>query len=379
MTSHVSRKTIRIVSLSAVALVVVFLAVRALWFSGGEAEDSAPAAGAKGRSAGTLDVRVFVVSPQRWVDSLNVSGSLRPDEETALCFEAAGKLTHIYFKEGAQVSAGQLLAKVNDAPLQAEKQKLEARIKLLSDRRRRTARLLEMDAVSREALQEAEADIAVLRADIDLINARIAQTELRAPFAGVIGLRAVSLGAYVTTTTPIATLTRHAPLKVEFNLPERYAGLLATGSAVRFTADGDQQERTAEVYATDSRVQESTRTYSVRARYANADGALLPGRYVSVHINAHTVENAISVPSEALVSEMGRDKVFLYRAGKAESREVVKGMRSAERVQIVSGLAAGDSVITSGTMQLREGGKVRLYGSAPKGQKKANGKHPATK
>ena len=208
--------------------------------------------GKSGRGDKLLNVKGVIVRPQHLTDGLYVSGSLIPDEEVKLSFETSGKITHIYFSEGAHVRAGQLLAKINDAPLQAQLRRLEAQQKLVQDRLYRARALLEKEAVSKEAFQEAETNLATLRADIELMQSNIAQTELRAPFDGIIGLREVSTGAYASPTTTIATLTKTHPLKVEFAVPERYAGTLRPGASLTFSTEGDLERRTAKVYASDA-------------------------------------------------------------------------------------------------------------------------------
>ena len=307
-----------------------------------------------------LNVRGVVIGEQLITDALAMSGSLVPDEEVSLSFETSGKITDIYFKEGSMVEKGQLLAKINDAPLQAELRRKEAQLRLMQDRVFRAKALLEKEAVSKEAFQEAEANLSALKAEIDGVKAEIAQTELRAPFSGVIGLRQVSVGAYATTQTAVAMLTKRSPLKVEFSVPERYAGTLPDGASLEFTVEGDLTPRMAKVYASDSRVDENTRTFTVRALYDNKDGKLVPGRYASVRLTTREYSNALAVPSEAIVSEMGIDKVYLYRNGKAEPVEITKGLRTDAQVQVLRGLSVGDTVITSGTMQLRAGQRVKV-------------------
>ena len=310
------------------------------------------------RQSKALNVRAVVLSQQGLTDGIFVSGSLVPDEEVNLSFESSGKITDIFFKEGTHVEKGELLAKINDAPLQADLRKKQAQVKLMQDRLFRAKALLEKEAVSKEAFQEAEANLAALEAEIEGVEAQIEQTELRAPFSGIIGLRQVSVGAYAPTTTEVATLTKTAPLKVEFNVPERYAGMLPEGTELTFTAEGDLTTRNAKVYASDSRVDPETRTFAIRAIYPNADGKLIPGRYVNVNLVTQRFENTLAVPSEAIVSEMGIDKVFVCKNGKAQPVEIAKGLRTDAMVQVLRGLVPGDTVITSGTMQLRSGQKV---------------------
>ena len=329
---------------------------------------------AGGRQGKTLNVRAVVVEQQLLTDGLSMSGSLVPDEEVSLSFETSGKITDIFFKEGSMVEKGQLLAKINDAPLQAELRRKEAQLRLMQDRVFRAKALLEKEAVSKEAFQEAEANLSALRAEIDGVKAEIAQTELRAPFSGVIGLRQVSVGAFATTQTAVAMLTKRSPLKVEFSVPERYAGTLPDGASLEFTVEGDLTPRQAKVYASDSRVDENTRTFTVRALYDNPGGKLVPGRYANVRLTTREYAQALAVPSEAIVSEMGIDKVYLCRGGKAEPVEITKGLRTDAQVQVLRGLNVGDTVITSGTMQLRAGQAVTVTVTVNGKRKTENGK-----
>lgn len=326
-----------------------------------ELEEQAGGPAPEGKQAARgLNVRAVTVKRQTLDDNLLVSGVLLPDEEVELSFETSGKITGIHFVEGAEVKRGQLLAKVNDAPLQAELRKLQSQLKLAGDRVYRQNALLEKEAVSREAFQEAQTNLATLHAEIDMIRANIDQTELRAPFDGVIGLRQVSQGAYASPSTVVATLTKIQPLKVEFSVPERYAGLLKPGAGLSFRVEGEMDAFGAQVYATDSRVDAETHTYTIRARYPNAGGRLMPGRFVNVELEARQYENTLAVPSEAIVSEMGVDKVFLYKGGVAQPAEITKGLRTESQVQVLRGVSAGDTVIVSGTMQLRTGQRVTL-------------------
>lgn len=175
-----------------------------------------------------LNINAKIIKPQLLKDEIQISGSLLPDEEVDLSFETSGKIIEINFEEGSFVKKGQLLAKVNDRPLQAQLQRLVSQLKLAEDRVFRQNALLERDAVSKEAYEQVKTELATLNADIDLIESNIAQTELRAPFDGVIGLRQVSVGTYASPTTIVAKLTKISPLKVEFAVPERYANDVKT-------------------------------------------------------------------------------------------------------------------------------------------------------
>lgn len=307
-----------------------------------------------------LNVNGEIIKPQTLIDDIKISGNLIPDEETNLSFETSGKIVEINFEEGREVKKGQLLAKVNDKALQAQLSKLEAQLKLAEDRVYRQDALLKKDAVSKEALEKVQTELATLHADIDLVKSNISLTELRAPFSGVIGLRQVSLGQYASPTTIIAKLTKITPLKVEFAVPERYAGDVEKGTNLTFKVEGKLKEYSAKVYAMESKIDPATHTLPIRAVYPNIKGELLPGRYVSVTLKRAEINQAIAVPSQAIVPEMGKDIIYLYKNGKSQPQEIILGMRTEGHVQVIKGLNIGDTIIKSGTMQLRTGLQVKL-------------------
>lgn len=305
-----------------------------------------------------LNVNAKVIKPQLLTDEYTITGVLLPDEEVDLSFETSGKVIEINFEEGTPVKKGQLLAKVNDRQLQAQLQRLVSQLKLAEDRVFRQNALLERDAVSKEAYEQVKTDLATLNADIEIVKANIALTELRAPFDGVIGLRQISIGSYASPTTIVAKLTKIAPLKVEFSVPERYASEIKKGTNLDFRIEGKTFK--AQVYAVESTIDPNLHQFTARALYPNTNHTLLPGRFTSILLKKKEMPNAIAIPTEAIVPEMGKDKVFLYKSGKAEPVEVVTGIRTDGEVQIIKGLQMGDTILTSGTLQLRMGLAVTL-------------------
>lgn len=307
-----------------------------------------------------LSVTAKIIEPKTLTDEIITPGILVPHEEVQLTFETSGKVTEIFFEEGTFVKQGTLLAKVNDSHLQAELSRLEAQLPLKEGRANRQKVLLQRDAVSKEALESANTDLATLKADIEQKNAQIKMTELRAPFDGIIGLRQISVGAYASPNTIVASLTSTSPLKVEFSVSERYAQDVKKGTKLTFNANGHQETFEAEVYATDSRVNPETHSLTARALYPNKDNKLLPGLHSAIRLQRKEIKNAVSVPAEAIVPEMGKNKVFVYRSGKAEPVEVKIGLRTEAEVQITQGLQIGDTILTSGTLQLRKGSAVNI-------------------
>lgn len=357
------KRNTKILLLIVIVLLILGMAfypkLHQLYISKNQAE-SAPAFTTANRNK-ALNVNVQVMQPETLNDLIHATGSLIPDEEVDLSFETSGKITDIYFKEGSSVKKGDLLAKVNDSPLQAELKKLEAQVPLAEDRLYRQKALLAKDAVSKETYEQVSTELEKLKADIELIKARIAQTELRAPFDGEIGLRLVSEGTYASPSTIVARLTKIIPLKVEFSTTQELASQITPGVMIRFALNNASRAMyQASVYAVESSIEMKTRSLKARAIYPNPGGHLKPGSAISIEINLKEIKNALTVPSEAIVAEMGLDIAYRYHNNKAQRVEVVKGLRTASRVQVLQGLEQGDTVITTGVMQLRDGMAVTI-------------------
>jgi membrane fusion protein (multidrug efflux system) len=351
------KSTIRWVSLGVIAAVVAGIVIyRAPWRRSDEGVPSAPVFGRN-----VLPVQGLVIGQEPLLFALeNITADIIPDEEVDLAFETSGKITHIYFKEDTAVEQGQLLAKINDEPLQAQLKKLQAQVKLSEDRLYRQSELLERDAVSREAYEQAQTELAMLRADIDLVKANIAQTELKAPFNGVIGFRHVSEGAWVSPTTAVARLVKVVPLKLNFAISEKYANAVTQGRMVRFEVEGFLEPFEATVYAVSSEVESATRQLGVKAIYPNSRLQLMPGRSASVDVTLYEHPSAIVIPSESVIKEMGVDKVYVCRDGVAQPLSIEAGQRTDAAVEVLTGLMPGDTLITTGTLQLRQGMPVRI-------------------
>lgn len=312
------------------------------------------------RSQQILNVSGYLVEPSVIVESRNTTGTIMPDEEVDLSFETSGKLTGIFFDEGTEVKKGDLLGKINDRHLQAQLLKLEAQKKLLEEKEFRQRSLLEKDAISQESYDQIVTELQSIEADILLVKARIAETELRAPFDGRIGLRYMSEGSFVSPNSKIARLVKIKPLKIEFSVPERYAGELKPGFPIKFEVDGYQELFSATVYAIDPKVDINTRTIMVRALYPNTREEHKPGRFASVSLTLEEIENAIAIPTEALIPEMDGEKVFIYKSGRSRKRPVTIGQRTESEIQVLDGISFGDTLIVSGILQLREGLPVVL-------------------
>jgi RND family efflux transporter, MFP subunit len=299
-----------------------------------------------------LNASGFVIVPTHMSDPYVSVGQLKPDEETDLSFETSGKIVGINFVEGTRVKKGDLLAKINDKPLQAQLQKLEIEIKLAEEKEFRQKSLLGKDAISQESYDQVVTDVQSLRADINLVKSHISETELRAPFDGLLGLRSLSEGAYVNTATKIARLVKISPIKIEFSIPEKYASEVKIGYPLTFVVDDKSYD--ASVYAIEPKMDILTHTIVMRALHPNKNEVLKPGRYASITLELSKIDSAKSIPTEALIPEMEGEKVFIYKHGKAQTVRVTTGLRTESRIQITSGLNFGDTLLTTGILQLRQ-------------------------
>jgi membrane fusion protein (multidrug efflux system) len=312
-------------------------------------------------------VRVTVerVEPRSLAELVSSSGTLLATESVELQAEVNGKITAINFVEGARVRKGDLLVKLNDADLQARHLAAAYQVALAERRERRVAELLTQGFVIPDDHDQALNDLNVRRAELALTDAQIAETEIRAPFDGIAGLRYVSEGAIVNAATRIATLQRIDTLKVDFAVPEKYLDRLRVGAPIEFTVVGRSERYAGKVYAYDPRIDTETRTLLIRALCPNPGELLLPGSFANVELTLGETEHSLLVPAEALIPDFEATFVFVVVNGRAERREVRTGMRTASRVQILTGLDPGDAIVISGLQQLRHGSSVVVETESP--------------
>ncbi len=200
----------------------------------------------------------------------------------------------------------------------------------------------------------------VLRSEVSLIKAQIDKTEIRAPFDGRVGLKYVSDGSYISPTTRIASLQSIDPIKIDFSIPERYAAKVEEGDEIRFTVQGTDEEFIGEIYAIEPKIDSETRTLQMRARSDNEDQLLKPGAFADLELNLETIQDARMIPTIALVPELQGQKVYLYREGEVVEQSVQTGIRTESMVQITDGVSFGDTILTTGLLQVRPGMQVQI-------------------
>lgn len=311
-------------------------------------------------SSPAVKVGGMIVQAQEFDDNLSLSGSLMANEQIDLRSEISGVVEEINFEEGSQVKKGQVLFRVNDVELRAQRSMMVTAQKLAAENERRAKLLLEKQAISQEEYDVSSADFESAKASSELINAQLSKTTVRAPFSGTIGLREISEGTYVTPETPIAKLVNTNQLKITFAVPEKYASQMKMDKSFTFTTTGSDQEYTAKIYAVDPAVEVNTRTLRMRAVTDNKQGTLYPGTFVNVQLPLETLSDALLVPTEALIPIQNGKKIFVYRNGLAKEIEVQTGARTDSMVRVTSGLKAQDTIITYGVMALRDGTPVEV-------------------
>ncbi|MFT4033336.1 MAG: efflux RND transporter periplasmic adaptor subunit [Siphonobacter sp.] len=317
----------------------------------------------KGSGKGSKSVLVdaYVAKSEKLSNTLETSGTLQSNEEISLQSEISARVTKIYFKEGQPVAKGALLAKLFDADLAAQVLKIKTQRQLAQTSLERLQYLLAREGVSQQEVDVAKAQVDAYDADIAVAQAQLQKTEIRAPFSGIIGFRSVSEGAIVTPSTVIANFQQINPLKIDFAVPEKYTEVLHVGDAVTFKVASDaNKEYRGNVYAVDPKIDLATRTVKLRALVPNPNNQLRPGQFAQVTFRLSDVPNAILIPSQAVIPGTMDKKVVVSRNGKASFIVVETGTRTESQVQIISGLQPGDTVITSGILQLKPDAVLKI-------------------
>lgn len=317
-------------------------------------------AGGPGSQRPTVKADAITVSNSTVMEQIEVPGTIVANEATEIHPEVAGRITSISFREGSQVAKGAQLFKLNDADLRAQLQKLQVQERIAQQNENRSESLLKIGGISRQDYEATQLQVSNTTADIAIIREQISRTVVRAPFSGKVGLRMVSLGAYVSPTTILTTISQTGQMKIDFTVPEKYIPQLKNGQYINFTIEGNNRNYTARVMATESNIAENTRTILARAVVQGDKTDLTPGAFARVKLSFEPDTDAIVVPTQAVVPRARGKSVFVYRDGVAKAVDVTTGIRDSATVQITSGLKVGDTVLTTGLLSVRPEGKVSL-------------------
>jgi membrane fusion protein (multidrug efflux system) len=339
-----------------VAVIAVLIAAKFIFFP---KKDGAPAAGGQKKPSGPIAVNYYVAQTQEVINNVYTTGKIGALNEVNITSEVSGKVMNIYFKEGETVNKGEPIVKINDADLQAQLQKNKIQIKLSEEKLDRLKKLLAINGVSKEEYDIQENELASFKADQAFILAQLAKTNITAPFTGMIGLKNISEGAYVSPTQVIVSLVQTKPLFIEFSLPEKYSQMLKKGMAVEFSTDETGAKTfTAQVYAIEPRIDENTRTLRGRAVYSGNE-TFYPGAFVKVYVDLGKI-NSIMIPTQSVIPILKGQKVFVARNGVAQEVKINTGIRTSDKIQVIEGLSAGDTVLTTGLMSVKKDSKIKL-------------------
>ncbi|HNW49782.1 MAG TPA: efflux RND transporter periplasmic adaptor subunit [Prolixibacteraceae bacterium] len=311
---------------------------------------------ATGRSLPKVDG--FIVKPVVLENEVSVSGSLLAFEEVDLKNEVAGRVVKINLPEGQFVKEGTLLVKLFDDDLQANLKKLQSQLAIQEDIQKRQSELMNINGISQNEYDQTVLQVNSLRAEIEVQKTLIRKTEVLAPFDGVIGLRKISVGAVVSSSTSLASIRAENQLKLDFSVPEKYSSKIEPGLEVEFFLSGNPAPFSASVIATERGIDESTRNLKVRAVVKNPSRELIPGAFTNVKLILGKNEQALMIPTQALIPKERDKSVIVCRDGIARMVPVKTGIRHTSSVEITEGLEAGDTIVTSGILFVRDGMKI---------------------
>jgi membrane fusion protein, multidrug efflux system len=317
-----------------------------------DSKQAGPGAASTKGALSVSAVEGYIAKPSVLSEQVTASGTLLPAEETELHPEASGRVVRLNLPEGRSVRKGDLLLKIFDEDLRTQLQKLETQLKQAEITEQRLAELLKVKGVSQQEYDLAVLSVQTIKSDMELMRINIAKTELRAPFDGVIGLRRLSPGAYVTPATIVTTIRSASNLKLDFSIPEKYSSQIRVGQNLDFTVDGKAAANSATVIATEQNIDADFRNLLVRASVRNSKG-LLPGAFATVSLSLGNKASALLIPNEAIIPQARDKKVIVSKGGKAQFVSVKTGVRQAGLIEITDGIQAGDTICTTGMLFLR--------------------------
>lgn len=329
-------------------------------FSCKEKKPEAPAQNAPRGGGGPAQVEGFIVKTKTLSENIEVPGTLLPFEETIIRSEISGRLVQLNIPEGGFVRKGTLLAKLFDGDLQAQLSKLQVQLKIAATTAERQKELLTINGISQQEYDLSELQVSNLKADIELIRVNIVKTEIRAPYDGRIGLKGISMGAYITPTDIITTIRQVSQLKLEFTVPEKYAEKMKNGKQISFTITGVSQKFNSTILATESSIEATTRTLKIRAVVKGSHPSLVPGAFAKIALEMGKNDQSMIIPTQAVIPQARNKVVIMFNGGTAKFSPIVTGIRDSSYIQVIEGLKPGDTVVTTGLLAIRPDSKIKL-------------------
>jgi membrane fusion protein, multidrug efflux system len=323
-------------------------------------EEKKPEAPRRARGGGPVQAEGFIVRTTSLSENIEVPGTLLPFEVTEIRSEISGRVVSLNIPEGSYVQQGSLLVKLFDGDLQAQLQKLQVQLQIAQKTAERYRELLKISGISQQEVDLSELEVNNLKADIELVKVNIVKTEIRAPYAGRIGLKSISLGAYITPTNLLTTISQTARLKMQFSVPEKYSADMKKGRQIDFTVAGAGKKFKATILATSSAIEENTRTLQVLTVISGNNPLLVPGSFAKVSLKLGQDDQAIIVPTQAIIPQARNKKVVIYRNGAAEFETVITGLRDSTFIQIMEGVKPGDTIVTTALLAIQPDSRIKL-------------------
>ncbi|MEO5777323.1 MAG: efflux RND transporter periplasmic adaptor subunit [Flavobacterium sp.] len=346
--------------LSNLKIVKVFLALSALTLTLNSCQDGDPKenkeSNSKAAEVSKLSVDVIVAQETDLNQEEIVVGTILPNQEVAIVSETAQKIIRIAFNDGATVTRGQLLYKLNDTELKTKLKELRAELKLAHLNEQRMGRLLKMEAVRKQEYDDTAMKMQVLEAQEEFLLFQLSKTKIRAPFSGRIGISKVDVGTYVTPGLDLVNLQDQSAVKIHFSLPEKHLLQVKKGTTIRFTTQLSDQQSTAVIKASESGLDETNRNLQVEAIASNPKGEYKGGMSAKIHFSAGAAgAKGIKIPSEALIPGEKGYNVYIVVNGVVKSTPVVIANRSESEAIIISGINSGDTIVVSNILRLGDG------------------------
>lgn len=305
-------------------------------------------------------VEGFIVQPSSLQEIINATGNLVAYEAVEIRPERSGKLVKLDFSEASFVQQGTLLGRIDTEALEAEKNMLDIELDLATKEVARGKELLTVQGISAEELDRLENRVEAIKAEQKVIDVQLKKSEIRAPFSGVLGLRTISQGAYVTPNNIIVELEQINPIKLEFEVPERYLTQVRAGQELSFTIVGAGETFTAKVYAIGTGISPETRTFKVRATARNDRNILKPGQFAKVTLITGVNDEAMLIPTDAVIPVLDGKQVYVVRNDRAIATFVQTEERRATEVQVTEGLQLGDTILVTGLMAVSDGAPIQV-------------------
>jgi membrane fusion protein (multidrug efflux system) len=330
----------------------------------GMASGKPGSAGKPGPGGPPTDVIAVPARLERLALEIEALGTAKANESVDITAKVSNLVTAVRFQEGQQVRRGDVLVEMDSQQARADLAIAEATLKESASQYHRSRELYTTKVLSDAQLEQIEAAFKSNQARVASAEAHLADTVIRAPFAGRVGLRRISIGSLVNPGAVITTLDDTRTMKLDFTIPETYLAVVSQGLEIEATSPAYPGATFAgQVSSVDSRVDPETRSVTVRAIVPNTAGQLKPGMFLTVHLTRSETD-VLLVPEEALVPEQGNVYVFVVQDGKAIKRLVHTGQRRVGTVQVLDGLTAGEIVVTEGTQKLRDGASVQVQAAA---------------